>query len=124
MLMNTVKARQPTKLDALIGQRIRQARTLRNLSQAELATKAGVTFQQLQKYENGSNRVSASRLYQIAKILEFPVTYFFGEQDLVPKKMEWALDEDSAEVLVRFHPLSKPKRKIVRELLVQLGKAA
>jgi transcriptional regulator with XRE-family HTH domain len=124
MPMKKHKAKSPTDLDAVIGQRIRKARHLRGWSQEDLAQRLGVTFQQLQKYENAANRVTASRLYQIAKILNLPVAYFFGERNVIPKKLEFAFDEDSADLLAKFRPLSKPKRKIIRDLLVQLAKAA
>lgn len=59
-----------------MGQRIKEARDKRGLSQAQLAARIGVTFQQLQKYENATNRVSASRLKRIADALRFPVAFF------------------------------------------------
>src|SRR5258708_4740452 len=117
MPMKKHKAKSPTNLDAVIGRRIRQARHLRGLSQEGLAERLGVTFQQLQKYENAANRVTASRLYQIAKILDLPVAYFFGDRNVIPKKLEFAFDEDSADLLAKFRLLSKPKRKIIRDLL-------
>lgn len=56
---------------------MRLLRRLKNISQAQLAKGVGVTFQQVQKYENGANRISASKLYQFAQILEAPVSWFF-----------------------------------------------
>lgn len=63
--------------DLQVGARIRLARRDRGMSQTDLARGCGVTFQQLQKYENASNRVSASRLLQIAAALKLPISYFF-----------------------------------------------
>jgi len=63
--------------DHSVGQKIRAQRILRGLSQTELGNKVGITFQQIQKYEKGWNRVSAGRLKQIAEILEVPVSFFF-----------------------------------------------
>ena len=67
----------PDPLDRLIGRNIRFFRIEGGLSQTELAEHIGVTFQQLQKYEKGSNRISASRLQHISQILQVPVPFFF-----------------------------------------------
>jgi transcriptional regulator with XRE-family HTH domain len=67
----------PEPVDILVGQKIRSLRIERDISQSELATGIGVTFQQVQKYEKGTNRVSASRLVQIANILGADVRIFF-----------------------------------------------
>ncbi len=64
-------------VDAHVGDRIRVRRTLMGMSQEKLGEALGLTFQQVQKYENGANRVSASRLFQLSKILNVPVSYFF-----------------------------------------------
>jgi transcriptional regulator with XRE-family HTH domain len=66
-------------MDLHVGQRVRQRRVLCGLSQTELANAIGLTFQQLQKYERGMNRVSASKLWQISKVLDVPVQWFFKE---------------------------------------------
>jgi len=64
-------------IDAHVGQRLRLRRQLRNVSQEQLGDEVGVTFQQIQKYENGRNRISASRLYRLALVLDVPVDWFF-----------------------------------------------
>lgn len=69
--------KEPHPIDRHVGSRVRLRRTLVGMSQEQLGAKLGVTFQQVQKYEKGSNRVSASRLWQIASILGVPVSYFF-----------------------------------------------
>ena len=66
-------------VDVAVGARIRLLRKVRGLSQQALAEAAGVTFQQIQKYERGSNRVSASMLARIARTLDAPVSELFGE---------------------------------------------
>ncbi|MDO8878929.1 MAG: helix-turn-helix transcriptional regulator [Pseudolabrys sp.] len=66
-------------LDVLVGKRIRTQRLVRKMSQSDLGRQLGITFQQIQKYESGVNRVGAGRLQQIAKIFELPVNVFFGE---------------------------------------------
>src|ERR1044072_6578759 len=72
------RKRRTTADDAVIGQTLRARRLDRGLSQSELGHAAGVTFQQLQKYEKGTNRVSAARLARIAAELNVPVTAFYG----------------------------------------------
>ncbi len=64
-------------VDVHVGQRIRARRKTVGLSQSTLADALGLTFQQVQKYENGANRVSASKLYETARCLGVPVSYFF-----------------------------------------------
>src|ERR1700693_3309351 len=70
--------KSPHPRDADVGRRIRDRRLERGMSQSELGSKIGVTFQQIQKYEKGVNRVGAGRLYQIAEVLSIPVSFFFG----------------------------------------------
>lgn len=65
--------------DVEIGRRIRARRVSRQMSQMELAGRLGLTFQQVQKYEKGTNRVAAGRLKRIARILDVPIMYFFDE---------------------------------------------
>ena len=69
--------KHPGSVDLHVGHKIRDRRKELHLSQTDLGTKVGVSFQQLQKYENGTNRVGASRLAAIAKALGVPVGYFF-----------------------------------------------
>ena len=72
-------AKNPTNMDRIVGRNIRMHRLARRLSQAELGDKLGVTFQQIQKYEKGTNRVGSGRLFQISKIFDVPVTSFFDD---------------------------------------------
>lgn len=67
--------------DIAIGHHIRIQRTLRNVTQTQLAEAIGITFQQIQKYEHGTNRISAGKLLQIAQFLEVPVSVFFDGLD-------------------------------------------
>ncbi|MCF8479141.1 MAG: helix-turn-helix transcriptional regulator [Rhodospirillum sp.] len=71
--------KSPDPVDVHVGRRLRLRRTLLGMSQEQLANAVGVTFQQIQKYERGSNRVSASRLYDISKVLGVPVAFFFED---------------------------------------------
>ena len=66
-------------VDIHVGQRLRLRRTLLGLSQEKLGDAVGLTFQQIQKYERGANRIGASRLYLFSRILEVPVSYFFDD---------------------------------------------
>jgi transcriptional regulator with XRE-family HTH domain len=77
--MNDESSRQrlPNPIDLHVGGRIRMRRKVLGVSQERLAEALGLTFQQVQKYERGSNRVSASKLYEIARFLNSPVSYFF-----------------------------------------------
>ena len=75
----TVLEDGPREIDVHVGQRVRQRRVLCGLSQTELANAIGLTFQQLQKYERGMNRISASKLWQISQVLDVPVQWFFEE---------------------------------------------
>jgi len=68
-------------VDAHVGRRLKQARTLRRLSQTDVARKLDLSFQQIQKYEIGSNRVAASRLFDLAQILDVTPGYFFEGLD-------------------------------------------
>lgn len=74
-VMNT---RQPSDIDKLVGQRVRLARKIAKLSQTKLAHGAGVTYQQIQKYENGTDRVGVGRLYRIAQLTDQPIGFFFS----------------------------------------------
>jgi transcriptional regulator with XRE-family HTH domain len=69
--------RLPNPIDVHVGSRIRLRRSIAGLSQEQLADGLGLTFQQVQKYEKGINRVSASRLQHISEVLEVPISFFF-----------------------------------------------
>ena len=69
---------QANTVDTHVGQRIRDKRNERGMSQTEVANALGVTFQQVQKYERGTNRVGASRLFDLSRILSVPIQYFFA----------------------------------------------
>ena len=81
----------PNPIDVHVGGRIRMRRLLLGMNQETLANALGLTFQQVQKYEGGANRVSASRLSAMAEILNVPISYFFG--DLRPDDAELSAAE-------------------------------
>jgi len=70
-------AKAATPMDALVGARLRSRRKQLKMSQERLGKEIGVSFQQVQKYENGTNRIGAGRLAEISKVLDVPVAYFF-----------------------------------------------
>ncbi|HEY1504927.1 MAG TPA: helix-turn-helix transcriptional regulator [Stellaceae bacterium] len=73
------KSDKPNPVDVHVGSRVRLRRTLLGMSQEKLGDALGLTFQQVQKYERGANRVGASRLYDLSRVLDVPVSYFFEE---------------------------------------------
>lgn len=68
-----------TKIDAHVGSRIRLRRTLLGMSQEQLGDAMNLTFQQIQKYERGANRIGSGRLYQLSQVLNVPISYFFDD---------------------------------------------
>ncbi len=81
-------------IDKLVGKRVRQARIQKAVTQQELGEKLGITFQQVQKYETGFNRISSSRLWEISQIIGKPVNWFFARET-----QEVELDKD----FIRFY---------------------
>ena len=69
--------KRPDPIDVHVGNRLRMRRLMLDMSQAKVGTALGVTWQQLQKYEKGANRVSASRLQHLSQLLQVPVPFFF-----------------------------------------------
>lgn len=108
--------------DQQIGQRIRACRLLKKVSQEELGAALGVSFQQIQKYERGFNRVSASKLWEIGQALETPVSYFFEGLDNPPGYESGQLPgrereptSEELELMLAFQriPDEAPRRRII-----------
>jgi transcriptional regulator with XRE-family HTH domain len=74
-----MEGRESGPVDRHVGERVRMRRLIMKMSQTELAEKVGITFQQVQKYERGTNRIGASRLHLISQALEVPVSFFFED---------------------------------------------
>lgn len=74
-----VNKKKPNPIDTHVGSRVRLRRTMLGLSQEKLGEALGITFQQVQKYEKGSNRIGASRLQRISEVLNVPVSFFFED---------------------------------------------
>ncbi|MEZ2222176.1 helix-turn-helix domain-containing protein [Rhizobium sp. RCC_161_2] len=79
-----MSAKVPNPIDAYVGSRVRMRRLMLGMSQERLADQIGVTFQQVQKYEKGTNRIGASRLQAIASVLAVPVAFFFQQDNTQP----------------------------------------
>jgi transcriptional regulator with XRE-family HTH domain len=122
----------PAEVDLHVGRRIRQRRKAVGVTQEGLAAALGLTFQQVQKYERGSNRVSASKLYQIAATLQTPVSYFFdGLADPTTRGSDadsgfdraindFLMSPEGLELAALFVQIEKPA---LRRQLVQLMRA-
>ncbi|MBU6507752.1 MAG: helix-turn-helix domain-containing protein [Alphaproteobacteria bacterium] len=76
------KSGHPNPIDVHVGARVRLRRTLLGMSQEKLGHAIGLTFQQVQKYERGTNRIGASRLHELAQVLDVPVAFFFEDLNL------------------------------------------
>lgn len=138
---------EPNPIDVHVGKRIRLRRTILHITQQQMAEMLGLTFQQVQKYEKGMNRVGASRLWDISKVLDVPMGFFFEDIDkevaqkspmMLNSKMEKsfkieensAFDEDpmsKAETLELVRAYYKiPNRKIAKQLfdlMISLSKS-
>jgi transcriptional regulator with XRE-family HTH domain len=96
-------------IDVHVGRRLRQRRSLLGLSQTALANTVGLTFQQVQKYERGSNRMGSSRLFEFAKVLDVPVSHFFDE-----------MSGEAARTTMLKHRASGPSKvKVVTDPLIK-----
>jgi transcriptional regulator with XRE-family HTH domain len=94
----TMAKKSPSAIDRQIGARVRMRRLTLDMSQQQLAARLGVSFQQVQKYEKGNNRIGAGRLQQAAEILEVPVSSFFEDVPTLGRKQA-ALPEHISDFL-------------------------
>jgi transcriptional regulator with XRE-family HTH domain len=111
-----------TDADKFIGYRIKRLRKLAGYSQSRLAEEVGITYQQIQKYERGTNRIAAARLIDIARILEIPVQFFLTD---LPRgytaRRDMSVDKTELHTLAlirAYHSISDPKAK---EALIKLA---
>ena len=96
-------ARRPNPIDTHVGARVRLRRMLLGISQEKLGEQLGLTFQQVQKYEKGVNRIGASRLYDLSRVLDVPVQFFYEEApqaDGSPAPLLRGFAEVAAEPLI------------------------
>lgn len=111
-------------VDIHVGQRIRQRRVLLNKTQQQVSNQVGVKFQQMQKYETGKNRVSASRLWHIAKVLDVPVSFFFDGLDQQPTvdtapsdlPLDILNDKEALDLLRAYYGIPENQRRRLLEL--------
>jgi len=104
-------------VDRAVGKRLRIIRKLRKFSQGTLGKAIGITFQQIQKYENASNRISASRLWLLAEQLKIPIEYFFADLDKEEGDNPADLSPEAFEVAVLYDNLSN---EIVQKKMLEL----
>jgi len=110
-----VDIKLPTTIDKHVGRRVRLRRNALDMSQEALAEKLGITFQQLQKYEGGTNRISAGRLYELAVALETTILHFFEGAQASSRVLRGAAEEgaefdagadaDAVELLIAFRAI-------------------
>lgn len=117
-------------VDVHVGQRMRHRRWMLGITQPQLAARVGITFQQIQKYEAGMNRVSASRLWDIAEAMEVDVTFFFeGLKGVEGRKAEVAAgasaeSREEVELLRSYNSIPVEQRKRLFDLARVLSAAA
>ena len=123
----------PHIVDIHVGKRIRQRRWLIGMTQQQLGDKVGIKFQQIQKYETGANRVSASRLWDIAGTLDVPVTFFFDGLSPTPNQNEVqpagfpadiAEDKEAMELVRSYYAIPEHQRRRLFELARVLSDVA
>ncbi|MEY4250578.1 MAG: hypothetical protein RJA87_2211 [Pseudomonadota bacterium] len=107
-------------IDQHLGKRVRRRRRLLGLTQLQLAEKVGVRFQQVQKYECGANRMSAARVWQVAKALEVPVAYFFdglsdGADDAFEhERQDMFAQKETLDLIKAYYDLDeRPRRRLL-----------
>lgn len=128
-----VEKRKPNPIDIHVGSRVRLRRTMSGMSQEKLGEALGITFQQIQKYEKGANRIGASRLQHIASVLSTPISFFFEDapgSENVPQDgfsetsstnyvVDFLSSSDGLQLNRAFVKIEDPK---VRRKLVELAK--
>jgi transcriptional regulator with XRE-family HTH domain len=125
-------AKKPDPIDAHVGARLREKRIIQGLSQEKLGETMGVTFQQIQKYEKGVNRIGPSRLQLAARLLGVPVNYFFEGGALLSESTSGFLDDpgsnyiapnDASQVERLTRAFTRIEDDAVRQRLVELVEA-
>jgi transcriptional regulator with XRE-family HTH domain len=116
-------------VDAHVGKRIRHRRWMVGMTQQQLADKVGIKFQQIQKYETGMNRVSASRLWDITEALEVTISFFFDglvDGDTAPRTMGGDLlaDKEALELVRSYYAIPEAQRRRLFDLARVLSEAA
>ncbi len=133
---------RPNPVDVHVGARVRLRRTLLGMSQEKLGEAIGLTFQQVQKYERGANRIGSSRLFDLSRVLDVPVGYFFDDmpaaiaasspaqsRGMAEEPARYQLDpmakRETLELVRGYYKIADPHiRKRLFELTKALGAAA
>lgn len=130
-------------IDIYVGNRLRLRREMLKISQIKLASLLGITFQQVQKYEKGTNRIGASRIWDMASVLKVPVNYFYAGIDekidkysprrlygindgtvLVDTETDPLLKKSNIELINAFEKIKNPKlQQSIRDMIVSLSKS-
>ena len=127
--------KEPNFVDKHVGSRVRMRRMLIGMSQEKLGEALGITFQQVQKYEKGTNRISASRLQQIASVLGVTISFFyeglppeetgggFAEESSPPFVMDFMASQDGLQLMESFMRIKNPRvrRSIVDHVKTLAG---
>lgn len=107
-----------TAIDKHIGKRVKDVRILNGFSQQELGNELGLTFQQVQKYESGKNRISSSKLFCISQTFDVPITYFFkGLDDGISTESPLDLTPELIKLIKGYQSLSKEGQKSLLNFL-------
>ena len=117
-------------VDIHLGRRLRRRRRILGLTQQQLASACGVRFQQIQKYECAANRMSAARVWQLAEVLEVPVSYFYdglsqdlSNEDKEPEPPEPTAGKETKALIRAFYSLSERPRQRLLELAKSLNES-
>jgi transcriptional regulator with XRE-family HTH domain len=137
-IQTAIRRSAPNPIDIHVGGRLRLRRLAVGLSQERLAKSIGITFQQIQKYERGTNRIVASRLHDLSRVLDVPVGYFFSDMaegtlsDSAPAPREEAMafahdlmgERETLELVRSYYNISDPRiRKRLFDLVKSVSKA-
>ena len=118
----------PRSVDVFVGRRVRERRTIKGMSQEKLGEVVGLSFQQIQKYEKGSNRVSASRLYEFSTIMGVSPSWFFEGYKEGYEKKDAVQDEpnlcrrETLEFIRSYEKISEKTQKQLRALIMTTSK--
>jgi transcriptional regulator with XRE-family HTH domain len=122
-----MELRMKHPVDAHVGKRIRHRRWMVGMTQQQLADRVGIKFQQIQKYETGMNRVSASRLWDVAEALSVPVSFFFdglGEVAATVGSGDMMADKEALELVRSYYAIPEAQRRRLFDLARVLSDAA
>ncbi|MFN3938592.1 MAG: helix-turn-helix domain-containing protein [Gemmobacter sp.] len=114
-------------VDAHVGKRIRHRRWMLGMTQQQLADRVGIKFQQIQKYETGMNRVSASRLFDIAQVMDVPVSFFFDGLEAAAQEetaTDLLGDKEALDLIRAYYAIPEAQRRRLFDLARVLSEAA